>query len=485
MTMKSTYTPFSGWQPDADPTSPGVLTEVFNMIPTVRGYKSVKKEKNDTSAALTGVTACARGAGVAGGTEGMFAGAQQRLWLRPQFPGTAWIDKSRGGLAYAGSVNGFAQYGNIVLAAVAGEPLQQLDFAGSSPFSDITGSPTFQMIETVVPNFVMGAGYTNKPNGIWWSALGNYLDWTPSTATQSGNIELLSGGASITGLKRLGSNVVVYKYRRTFIGEYVGSPGSIWRFREIPGEVGAVSQRAVVNVGYAHFFRGEDDFYMFDGTRPISIGGPVRDYVNNFIRANVSLSGEIAVGDWHAAYDTNSECVWFFLRRGNTSLYASARMAFIYNVRTQQWGKMSVNAFQVFDRIGDAYPAGPIQNAYEDILGFTTTGQMIAYQNESTAAYEDCSLITGWFGDEVNQLQLNRVLPRMGAVVSPASVLTCDFMSRPTWNAIATTDGSTVSLANGSFDRTTSRNWHKLRIACVNGMEIQGLNMQFTEAGRK
>ncbi len=483
--MKSTYTPFVGWQPDADPTTPGVLTDVVNMLPTVRGYRSVRKEKNDASAPLTGVTACARGAGVAGGLDAMFAGAQQRLWLRPLFPGTAWIDRSRGGVAYAGDVNGFAQYGNITLAAVAGEPLQQLDFAGSAPFADVPGSPTFQMIETVVPNFVMGAGYTNKPNGVWWSALGNYLDWTPSTATQSGNIELSSGGSQITALKRLGSNVVVYKLRRIFIGEYVGSPGSIWRFREIPGEVGAVHKRAVVNVGYAHFFRGEDDFYMFDGTRPISIGGPVRDYVNNFIRTNVSQSGEISIGDWHAAWDTNNECVWFFLRRGNTTLSASARVAFIYNVRTQQWGKMNVNASQIFDRIGDAFPAGPPQNVYEDILGFTPVGQMIAYQSEFGVGHEDSSLITGWIGDEVNMLHVNRVLPRMVGLVGPISVITCDFMSRKNWIDVPTTDGLPVPLVNGSFDRTSARQWHKFRIAAQYGMEIQGLTLQFTEAGRK
>ena len=77
--------------------------------------------------------------------------------------------------------------------------------------------------------------------------------------------------------------MVVYKERAMYIGVYVGPP-AIWEFREIPGETGALSQEAIVNVGTSedprHIFMGNDDFYSFDGARPVPLGdGRIKETV--------------------------------------------------------------------------------------------------------------------------------------------------------------------------------------------------------------
>jgi hypothetical protein len=86
---------------------------------------------------------------------------------------------------------------------------------------------------------------------------------------------LVSSQGSITAGRRFGSVIVVYKKNSMYLGVYVGPP-TVWEFNLIQGDAGALSQEVVVNIGTAenpkHIFMGEDDFYVYDGSKPIRIG---------------------------------------------------------------------------------------------------------------------------------------------------------------------------------------------------------------------
>jgi hypothetical protein len=67
----------------------------------------------------------------------------------------------------------------------------------------------------------------------------------------------------------LGDYVVAYKQRAIFVGVFVGTP-VVWQWNLIPGgEAGAVGQEAVCDIGGAHFIVSNDNFWLFDGTRPV------------------------------------------------------------------------------------------------------------------------------------------------------------------------------------------------------------------------
>src|SRR5690606_24284407 len=104
---------------------------------------------------------------------------------------------------------------------------------------------------------------------------GNYTDWANSVATQAGTDTLEETPGGITASRRFGNTLVVYKKNSMFLGVNVGPP-NIWEFNLIPGSAGALSQEVVVNIGTPdnpkHIFMGEDDFYLYDGSKPIPIG---------------------------------------------------------------------------------------------------------------------------------------------------------------------------------------------------------------------
>ena len=63
-----------------------------------------------------------------------------------------------------------------------------------------------------------------------------------------------------------------------YVGRYVGPP-LIWAWQRVPGEVGTAGPESVVVVEDRHYFVGQNDFYVFDGTVPQPLNAPCREMV--------------------------------------------------------------------------------------------------------------------------------------------------------------------------------------------------------------
>src|SRR5678816_4110775 len=100
-----------------------------------------------------------------------------------------------------------------------------------------------------------------------------------------------------------------------------------WDFNPIPGQAGALNQECIVDVGTAdnpvHLMMGYEDFYRYDGSRPVSIGNPVKETV--FGELDRSLSYTCA-----ALHDRRNSRVYFF--------YPPNRCV-VYNYKTGLWGR--------------------------------------------------------------------------------------------------------------------------------------------------
>lgn len=151
---------------------------------------------------------------------------------------------------------------------------------------------------------------TLAPHKVRWS---DANDPTLYTGGTSGSQLLTDEPSAIRGMKKLQSNVYVYKEKSVYRGTRVSSAAT-FDFGTGPFEVGkgALSGRAIVDTGEFHVYMGLNDFHMNDGVRISDIGDGVREYLFNRINRS-------AFETMHAIHVPVYKEVWFFVTTtGNT-----------------------------------------------------------------------------------------------------------------------------------------------------------------------
>ena len=149
--------PLTGFAPDLDPTTPGVITECSNLVPTLKGMAGAA---TPLDAGVDALPSDCRGAAVLSllnNSRRVFAGTQAQLL---ELTGTSFTDRSRAG-GYTGSSENrwrFAQFGNVSLACNQTEPIQ---YALTTAFADIAGAPHARIIETA-SGFILAFGLNDE-----------------------------------------------------------------------------------------------------------------------------------------------------------------------------------------------------------------------------------------------------------------------------------------------------------------------------------
>lgn len=478
--------PLNNFAPDLDPTTPGVIVDCDNLLPTLKGYKA---QPSPLGIGLPALTSACRGLTVVrdlDATWRVFAATATRIY---EATGTAWTDVSKtGGYSATGDDMRwrFAQFGNATLATNRTDPMQQ---ATTGNFADIPTAPKAAIVETV-NGFAMAfdttdATYGDRPDGWWCSALRDQSNWTPSIATQAANGRLLDSPGSVRAGRRLGSDIVAYKERSMYLGRYVGAP-VIWSWTLVPGEIGALSQEAVVDIGTAHVFLGVDDFYMFDGTRPVSIGSPLREW----FFADMEPRFRYRVQSLHDRI--NGLVYWFYPSRGGNGALTKW-VAYQYKANKWGHGTLTVEAASEYlsgeisyDALGDYFATYDAIPAIAYDSPYWNEASIIASIVDSAHTFKTllgpgsaCSLTTGDLGDDETFTTLTRVRPRF--VTAPASAT----MDHLTHDQLGTTPTPVESstLNAGKFDAMWSSRWHRIRMNTTGDMEITALTAQFAEDG--
>lgn len=490
------FVPLTGWVPDADATAPGVILDCANLIPTVRGMKAAPSA---TTSAVSALGAAALGAGLVvdlSGSSTSYAGTSTALYKAGS---TSWSDVTRSsGGAYSASTDTrwrFAQFGNTTLATQKADRMQ---FATTGNFADVVlggtkYAPKSALVETVA-GFVMlancndtsaglGTSYGDQQNRWWCSGIYDYSDWTPAVSTQCTTGLLVDSPGAITGLKRLGSNVVAYKDTSLYVGIFVGSP-SVWQWTLVPGEAGCSSNEAIVDIGDAHLFVGKSDFYAFDGARPVAIGDGVREWF--FANLNPAYSYKIC-----ALHDkSNANVFWFYPSGGATTCNAGI----VYNYKAKKWGRydVSVEAVVQFSAGGIAY-SGLDSYTYATLPAITYDspfwggggGSIISYFDTShqlkslSGTPGTSSLTTSDFGGDQAFTVVRRVRPRY--LTAPTSATLTPSYRDLTGTSLTALD--TVSQVSGKFDYLQSARWHRASISFTGAMELTGLDVDAVNDG--
>lgn len=491
------FVPLIGWVPDADATAPGVILDCTALIPSVRGMKGAPAA---ISSGVSALGAAALGAALVvdlAGTSYSFAGTTTGLYKAGS---SSWSDVTRSsGGAYSASSDTrwrFAQFGNTTLATQKADVVQ---FSNSgATFANVVLSvtkfpPKSSLIESS-QGFViladcddtgagLGTSYGNSPNRWWCSAQFDYSDWTPAASTQCTTGLLTDSPGKITGLKRLGSEIVAYKDTSLYRGFY-SKDAAVWTFAMVPGEAGTASHESIVDIGDAHLFVGKSDFYRFDGSRPVAIGDGIREWF--FGQLNASYAYKIV-----SLHDKPSGNVYWFYPSGSSS---SLNACVVYNYKTGKWGKAdrSIETAITYSSGGLAYSGLDTYTyatlpavSYDSPFWGGGGGQTLAIINTShvlqflTGTADSSSLTTSDFGNDGSYSVMRRVRPRY--LVAPSAATLVPYYrdtAGATLSALAT-----VTQSSGKFDYLKSARWHRMTINFTGAVELTGLDVDVAPDG--
>jgi hypothetical protein len=476
-----------GFAPDVDPTTPGVLTDCSQLIPSEKGMVAAPSAADGGTDVL--VADC-RGAAVmqnTSGTRRTIAGTQSKLYA---LSGTAWSDVSTG--TYTGSTENrwsFAQFGD---AAIASNDVVALQASTAGTFATIAGAPIARMIVSA-PNFVLAfdtndATYGDQSDRWRCSAYQDHSSWTVNVTTQATTGRLIGSGGGFTAAARFGQQVVAYKAADMFVGSYVGPP-TVWQWDQVPGDVGCVGPEAVCDIGGAHFIVGDDDIRLFDGTRPTPVAAALRQWFYNDSSATYRYRTI-------TKYDRQNGRVWvFYCSTSNTT--GTPDSALVWHKTTGRWGRANrvveaalnyLTPGQTWDSWGatyaswDALPAVPW-----DSQAWQSAGRALAIFDSThdlktlTGAGENSGLTTGDYGDDFLTTDVMGVRLR--------------FLSAPTTGTVAGQTrtgageafsmGGSGTLSDAKFDLRQSGRFHRFAFLLTGSHEVSGFALQGVKAGRR
>lgn len=482
-----------GYAPDADPTVRGVMVNCAAWLPTLRGYRGAPGVESTTLPALAAACRGAAGIKKLDGTTRVFAGSATKLY---EAGASSWTDRTRAGDYTLGASDRwrFAQIGDVSLAAAKTDTLQ---YSTNGAFADVAGAPKGAIVETVGDAnsyFVFlfntnDATYGDDPSRVWWSERNNYAGWTASISTGCGTLEILSSPGKIRAARRFGSGVVAYKETAMYVGTWQGDQ-KLWGFKEVPGNIGAVCQEAVVDVGTPeqpkHIFMGFDDFYMFDGARPVPIG-------NN--RVKQTVFSEIQRGKIEhciALHDRTNSLIYFFYPVSDS---VNPDKCVVYNYRVDKWGRDDrqieaaleyVSAGLTYADLGTYYatyddlPASPYDTAfinastpYPSIIDTTHTLKTVS------GAASDSSYTLGDLGDDSQFTFLRRAKPRF--LTRPSSSNVINYYRNDLGDSL--TLDATTPMMSSRYDVLREARWHRLRFDHVGDVELSRVRIDYEVGG--
>lgn len=484
-------TPLLGFAPDLEAPTPGVLVDCDQFIPYRTGFEAARDGATPTD--VPALAAECRGAAVVtllDGTRRVVAGTTTDIY---ELESGSWVDESRTvGGSYTGGADtrwSFTQFGDSTLAANRADTIQR-STGSTLNFEDISGAPKAEIVFTVGA-FVMALNTNDgseKPDGWHCCAAFDDTDWTPSVTTQSAKGRLVATPGELTAGLRLGEYAVAYKSQSLYLGQYVGSP-AVWDWILVPGGgAGCVGKDALCDIDGAHFFVGEDNFWIFDGTRPVPVGD---NQIRQWFYDN---SDPQSLYKTKCVYDRQQNRVWIFYPSAGATTCDSA---IVYHLVNKQWGRAnrSIEATLNYINSGTTYDTLSAEAATYDALPdvsydsqyWLLGGRALAVFNTShqlqtmTGAALDSSFTTGDAGDDEAVSLLKQIRLRFAAGFGPTTASCTTYHKMSSGDSYTT--GTTSSINDGKFDVLKAARWHKAEITMTGTVRVTAINPTLESAG--
>lgn len=480
-------TPILGFAPDAELTTPGLLADCENLVPTITGMAG-----GPSAVAPVGVPALAAaclGAAVVtrlDATRRIFAATQAAIY---ELTSGSWTDQSKGG-GYTGGASSrwsIAQLGDATLMANRADTIQA---STTGAFADIATAPKAEIVFSVRDQ-VMALNVNDgaeKPDGWHCCGVFDHTTWTPSNATQANKGRLVSSPGPLTAGARLGEYAVAYKARSMFLGQYVGAP-VVWDWTPVAGgDAGCVGKKALCDVDGVHFFVGEDNFWLFDGTRPVPLAdGTLRDW----FQANSNPSFRFLI---ECVYNRATNQVFIFYPSiGSQALDHTL----VYHVKSKRWGRANrliqssleyvspaatIDGLTAYASTIDTLPDIGLDSQYwlsggRAMAVFNSSNQLVSLSGESQSS----SMETGDAGDDETITLFKGMTLRFK--VAPTTAMMRTFHKRLSGQNYES--GPTSTMLDGKFDVLISNRWHRVRFDFTGPVHITGMKPNAAGAGKR
>jgi hypothetical protein len=479
--------PLVGFAPDADVTTPGLLTSCSNLVPYQNGMEGAPAPATPSSTPV--LAAACIGAAVVSkldDTRRIIAGTTTKLY---ELSAGAWADIGRAA-AYNGGIDtrwSITQFGDATLCANRADVIQR---STGAAFADVATAPKAEILFTV-GSFVMALNTNDgaeKPDGWHCCAAFDDTSWTPSLATQATSGRLVATAGRLTAGMRLGEYAIAYKQRSIYLGQYVGAP-TVWNWLQVPGgDAGCIGKEAICDIGGAHFFVGDDNIWIFDGTRPVPVAdGYVRQYF--FDNSNPSYRYRTI-----CVFDRQKNLVWVFY----PSLSAtSPDSAIVYHITAKKWGVANrsieaalnyVSAGTTIDGLSSISPTIDGLAPYSfDSQFWLAGGKSLSIFNTShqlqamTGTSVSSSMTTGDVGDDSAVSCLGPIRLRYAMAPSAASVQTFTQMN----SGIGFTAAASGVVLDGKFDVRQSARWHRATFTFTGPVRVTHMDAKAVAAGER
>lgn len=232
------------------------------------------------------------------------------------------------------------------------------------------------------------ASGTYQGSRVYWSDIDSISSWQASSFRDVNK----NDGQVITGLKKLGSSLVIFKRRSIWVANFTGDSDIPFVFQPTRSAVGCVSGYSIQEVENGLVFLSDDGLYYFDGNNSFKLTDRVLDTLQTF---NQNRFGQCA----SAYYLTRNRYISSFTLSGNST-----------HDRNLTWDSHN-NAFSVYKGINAncfarVYNSGVEQIYFGDYSGFVylmNTGSTDNPAGVATAI--DAYYYTKWFdyGDMVSK----------------------------------------------------------------------------------
>jgi hypothetical protein len=483
-------TPMIGFQPDADPNTPGIMTDCFAVVPFESGFRGAA---SPVAAAVNPLIAPCIGAVVVtslDGTRRVLAGTTSDLY---ELTTSTWTSRTRATIYSGGSDTrwSFCQFGNTTIASNLADAMQS---SSGVAFADIPTAPKAQIVISATNSFVVAFNTSDPIYGAtsdrWWCcAQGDQTNWTPAVTTLATTGRLVAIEGPITAARTLGNYIVAYKDRAIFLGAFVGSP-VVWQWELVPGgEAGAIGQESVCDIGGIHFIVGNDNFWLFDGSRPIPIGNGI---VRNWFLNNCSPSYRYKT---KAVYSKQTNTVRIYFP-SNTST-GQCDLCLVYHVLTKQWGidhqtieatlsyikpGVTIDGLVAFGATIKTLPATPMDSQF-----WLSGGQLPAYFDANhqlstlTGSCGASSFTTGDVGDDYTVTRIK--VGRIRFTQSPTTATANGAFKQNEGDTLIT--GATNAINDGKFDLRQSGRFHRVVFSMTGDHKETGYDLQLIPAGER
>jgi hypothetical protein len=466
--------PFADFAPDQNLTTPGIIIDASNAIPTIKGYKA-RPSPVQIAPALpltgTGQTEPPLGAYVAlyqNGTTSLIAGTATRLF---RLSAGAWTQIGSGYTATFPWV--FTQFGEDVLATSAGNLNMQVANGPTGTFSNLgpgTGDPPPNNAPTVISVAGFAASYT----GSAWTNSGAGVDtgWSlpghaNNSSTLAANGFLYDYPGSIVAAAALFRNQIVFKKNSTWLLTPAAYP-TVWSSQVLSSNTGTWGQGCVCPMPTAISFLGTDDFYICQAAAPQRIPNSMKEWFFNTVHKDTNGNPD-QLQNTSSWYDPMTAiCYWHFVSQNPP--FAGIPDRYVgWNSRSGRWVPGYLNTPLVVWNTQPGMQSG---------MYFDTNGALQQWSGVPTTMF----ILTGYQGDADNLTQLQKVRVSYNQGLLPQSQ-TLIPMHAYRMGDFPTVESAGILALDGWFSIRQTDRYHQVQLSTNGGCEIMAMAYEGRIAG--